>query len=184
MPLPEPVERSSLKWLYKEPPTPRMLSAEALAKLKSDLEDSIQRTDKGFASNTTEDHMEAVRQMTPTKADIDAMFPTISLQIWPLIDDYWIRDLEENLGEVAASFTKGGSITKIKARDIRRQPEKYDNETYRDLFCLIPDDVEVSEVSVHRGGFIEGGITFVHANNRWFVIKDVYSIPRMLVKKK
>jgi hypothetical protein len=148
--------------------------------LRSKLEESIRGWHRGFSSKSRADRLRTMRDMCPSKADIETLFPKHAARLQPLFEQA-DRKLAEEIDVFAARFVEGGEIKRVKSRDIRREPfDTSETKRYAELFRIIPPDVEVFSVTVDKGDVSEGGVNYLYVNDRWVWIRDVYSIPEFL----
>jgi len=171
-----PPLREAAVWLYGEPPTPRELTAEESNKLRSQLEESLRQWDRGFSSKESADRLRTLREMSPSKSDIETLFPNLAPQLVPLFAQIE-KNLAERIDSFAAQVIEGGEIKSIQVKDARRDLLKA--EKFEELFRMIPGDVEVFEVFIRRVEASGGGATFLHLNGRWIWIKEVYAMPKI-----
>jgi hypothetical protein len=86
--------------------------------------------------------------------------------------------LIDNVGKVAAEFTKGGEVRQVEEIDARK------DEKYRPVLAMIPKDVLVCRAKVTREQGTSGSSTFLLIDGRWVWFRGLEAIPAFLEKMK
>jgi len=141
------------------------------------LEEAFRKWDAGFASDKKHDRLAALRAMFPVKEEIAYLFPKQVDKLWPKFEEGH-KFLEENVDAIAKEITRGGAITKIQVIDLRKE----NKGPAKELLAIIPKDVGVFDLTVHREKSTSGSGTYLFMKNRWFFIKDLETIPPILDK--
>jgi hypothetical protein len=157
-------------------------SQEAKKDAKPTLEEAFRKWDMGFSSDKTEERVNALRSMFPTKKELAYLFPKQVDKLWPKFEEGH-RFMEENVDLIAKEITRGGAITKIKPIDARADKARASG-SYKELLAIIPKDVQVVELVVSRDKSTSGSGTYLFMKDRWFWVKDLETFPGILEKFK
>ena len=141
------------------------------------LEQAFRAWHKGLSSKEKQEQIDALRSMLPAKKDIEYLFPKHADKLWPQMEKA-NQLLVDNVGKLAAEFTKGGDIRKVEVIDARKE------EKYQRILAVIPQDVIVCRAFVEREQRASGSSTFLFVGDRWIWIRGLEGMAEYLEKLK
>lgn len=144
----------------------------------SSLEAAFRKWHAGLSSEKKEDRLTALRSILPTEQDVAYLFPKEVDKLWPILDAYNKR-MEQNVDLVAKEITRGGAIKEVRPLDVRTDKRK-SSGSYKEVLAVLPKDVPLFDLHVEKETSASGGGTYVLLKGRWFMIRDLESMPELL----
>jgi len=147
------------------------------AKVQESLDATVRALYKGMEDGTGEQQLRAMREVLPTKKDVDVLFPNHSEKAWPLMKKY-LEEMEKHLDQVAKELKAGGAVTKVEMIDVRKKKA----EEFEKVLAWIPREIPVYTTVVHKGDSQSIGAVYFQVNGRWRFYRDLSDLPEMIGK--
>ena len=148
--------------------------------LEKKLIERITNFDQQMVDGSKQEKIKAVKDLLPTKADIQILFPNDVDAVWGDVEKTRNR-FTDNVERISAQIKQWSADTKRTAIDART--EKQENH-HQEVLAIIPKEIPVYRVKYE--GKINGEMdsdtlnTFLYLNDRWVYFFGFRSIPRLI----